>query len=114
MNWFLCLGDDQQILYNIEKPKFTFRKDKKTFNKLPTWTPICIEVPTRPLDTIVSWMKDKKERDIILQYANRETITESWLLQKATISSCTKRVSRILNSEILAIVLKYKWARKIT
>jgi hypothetical protein len=113
MNWFLCLGDERQILYNIEKPRYSFRKDKKTFNKTPTWTPICLEIPTRPLDNVLTWMKNKKEYDVILQYADKETVTESWMLQKATISSCVKRVSKILNSEILAIVLKYKWARKI-
>jgi hypothetical protein len=110
MNWYLVLDNEKQILYTIDRPKFHFKEKSKN----PIWSLLHIEIPTRPLENISKWMKEKYPARINLIAMNDEnSLIENWILEKAFVEYYQPRNSRVLNYKVLVMVIKYEWARKI-
>lgn len=110
MNWYLSINNDKQILYNIERPAFHFADKAKT----PVWTTIHIEIPTRPLDNTLKWMNEKYPiNSSMVQINDNNQIIEQWFLEGATVDSYQIRRSKVLNCEIIVLVIKYRSARKV-
>jgi hypothetical protein len=110
MNWYLILDNEKQLLYTIDRPRFHFKEKSKK----PSWFPLHIEIPTRPLETIFQWMKEKYPARINLIELNEDnSLVENWILEKAFVEHYQPRNSRVLNYEVLVMVIKYEWARKI-
>lgn len=112
MHWYLEIKGINQILYYTERPNFSF-KNGKIWLKKAIWSPITIELPTRPLDQVNSWINSKKAENIIIKKMNNTDLIEAFALFDASISSNVKAISRVLQQEVIRSVIVYKRAQKI-
>jgi hypothetical protein len=110
MNWYLVLNNDKQILYNAERPTFHFADKAKT----PVWAVLHLEIPTRPLDNTLKWMNEKYPvNSSLVQFNDDNQIIEHWFLESAVVDYYHIRRSKVLNCEIIVLVIKYRSARKV-
>lgn len=120
---FLVIGADKQVIYFADRPIYHFpmieerrgasRETILHSSKDAVWTPISIELPTRPLSFVTDWIEQKGKKNVMIRKVNKEDKTvEEWLLQSVEISSVINRRSRIADLDVLNVILRYSWARR--
>jgi hypothetical protein len=122
MNWYLIIQGAQQAVYYTETPRYTFRIRKKEvphkilykYQKDPMWYPINIEFPTRVLPQTEAFLKLKSIDKLGLYCVNvDEQVLEEWNIENVKIISIQEKRSRVMNRQIINIIVEFKRANKV-
>lgn len=122
MNWFMNFGTTNQILYYMERPRFTFHKKKTEKNhkiiyqyqKEVTWIPINIEAPTRVLPETQGLIDSKKIDKLIFRLIDvNGRLVEEWYVDGVEIVRADVKRARMVDSQVINIEMKYKWSRRV-
>jgi hypothetical protein len=122
-NWFMVFegSDDHQFLYHIDRPIYKFKQRKVQrgsetvviADRKPSWNIISIELPTRPIKSMVDWLEQQDERNfMVMCYTLGNELVESWLIKGARI--IRKRVvkGRRIDTNVVCVQVCYDWFGK--
>lgn len=109
---------DIQSLYFSERPSCSFsykdlKTGKKVYNEKPIYNNIIIEMPTRILPCTRDWIVSKSSINLFLALEQNNKVFEKYYLENINVLLCEKAKSIVIDLEILRIVSKYRFFRRM-
>jgi len=124
-------SSDIQLLYFFERPTFVFRYEEtkrvpKTIRERASpssimltrpdgqvWRPISIEIPTRPMKFMSSWLEYGRKDLNIICYLPDGKLFEEWSIKKASVVSKYVMMGRRISVKVWDLSINYEWAGKV-
>jgi len=115
MSFYIKIGDHRQILYYADRPIYSFSVGTgvdKSWRKNPVWSPITIEVPTRPIREFELWIKNpvKIDMNLLLVHDSGKRVLEDHFLEGVTMSHFCEKRAIYASVNVYSIILVYKHA----
>lgn len=122
INWYLKVNSsEKQLLYYIDRPRYVFKSHEEKrggrtilkADRTPTWLPITLELPTRPLEITQHWINGREAANLTAFSMDLEGhLLEEWTIQGAKVVHNMQKRSRVMDFIILSLIVRIDWARR--